>query len=554
MSSLRPRALPAFPLPALLLAALALSGCRFVTRPVIDSVEPRLAAPGDTLTISGRHFGKERGESFVTIGGIAPTMFSYLEWTDRLIRVRIPETGGGGLVYVHRNKKDIKSNPAFFANRLTLPQPVASGGSGEAPRAAAVEPLSGPVGSLVTLRGSGFGASREGGGVFFTWASSPPDALAAVSGGAQDEAETVEVSAAEEGYEYWGEREIRVRVPDGAVSGAVEVRNERGSSKTVFFEVTNRLGTKTFRDKRSYTFSYSVDIQFRAASAPNSLSLWMPKPAASSSQRNVKLLSRNIEPFVDDYRGVSLFQITNAAPATSAGVRVSFVADVYEVSIAVNPWAFRPGADSPIRALYTVPSPLVPSDDEAVKRQAAALAGGETNPYLKARRIYQWLITKAGIRQARGQGGALEGLAAKQLDSYQASLLFCALARAVSVPALPAAGVLVGRGRETAPHYWAEFWLDGFGWVPVDPALGAGAAPAFFPLRKDHAAFYFGSMDNQRVTFSRGDAALPRQDAASGRPAARDRAFALQSIWEEAAGGLEAYSSLWSDVAVTGVY
>jgi hypothetical protein len=39
-----------------------------------------------------------------------------------------------------------------------------------------------------------------------------------------------------------------------------------------------------------------------------------------------------------------------------------------------------------------------------------------------------------------------------------------------------------------------------------------------------------------------------------GRTAARNRDFALQNLWEEAVGGLEAYSSLWGDITITGVY
>jgi hypothetical protein len=72
-------------------------------------------------------------------------------------------------------------------------------------------------------------------------------------------------------------------------------------------------------------------------------------------------------------------------------------------------------------------------------------------------------------------------------------------------------------------------------------------------VREDHAAYYFGSLDNQRITFSRGQAALSQMDP-RGRVAVRARDYALQNLWEEAVGGLESYSSLWSDVTITGVY
>jgi transglutaminase-like putative cysteine protease len=115
------------------------------------------------------------------------------------------------------------------------------------------------------------------------------------------------------------------------------------------------------------------------------------------------------------------------------------------------------------------------------------------------------------------------------------------------------AGVLVDRNRQVIRHYWAEFWIDGFGWIPLDPALGAGAAPDSFNLRQDRAAYYFGNLDNQRIAFSRGERTLFQMDP-RGRAAVHPRSFALQNLWEEAVGGIESYSSLWGDVTITGMY
>jgi hypothetical protein len=87
----------------------------------------------------------------------------------------------------------------------------------------------------------------------------------------------------------------------------------------------------------------------------------------------------------------------------------------------------------------------------------------------------------------------------------------------------------------------------------VDPALGAGAAPPSFVLRADRERYYFGNLDNQRISFSRGFTVLSPMDPRS-RTLARERDYALQSLWEEAVGGLESYSSVWSDIIVNGVY
>jgi transglutaminase-like putative cysteine protease len=348
----------------------------------------------------------------------------------------------------------------------------------------------------------------------------------------------VEVFETESGYELWGEREIRVRVPDGAISGNIEVRTPQGSSRPFFFEISGQPGTKTYGDKRSYTISYSVNIQVKEASEPNSLYLWIPRPVSSASQRGVELLSRDAEPFIDDYRGTSLFQFNNLDASSRTGIALSYRVEVYSLETALQARQVKEGGDSPVDSAWSLPGPLIPSDDPRIRTLAAAVTGKERNPYLKARQIYDWLIREGNIRSRPLTGGAIEALEQKQADPYMAALLFCALCRASGISAIPVAGVLVNRGTETVRHYWAEFWINGFGWVPVDPALGAGAAPASFGLPGDRADWYFGNLDNQRITFSRGQTLLSQMDV-RGRAAWRTRDYALQNLWEEAVGGLE---------------
>jgi hypothetical protein len=526
---------------------LCFAACKPKT-PEILSIDPRIGNMGDVLTIQGSGFGKERDESYITIAGMPPTTSSYLSWNDEKIMVKIPEFGEAGLIYVHRGRE--KSNPVLFTNQTTLP--VFSGGAETdgAPRITSIEPASGTVGSLVTILGSNFGTSRETGAVCFSWnaetSSSRPEGI--------ESPNFVEASAAEFGYEFWSEREIRVRVPDGAISGNVELRTPRGNSRPVFFEIAGKPGTKTFKDKRSYTISCSVDIRIDRAVNPNTLYIWMPQPAVSASQRNVRLLSRSVEPFVENYRGTSLFQFINILPQTSRTITLSYVADVYAVETSIRSQTpVKLDSPSPVGTVYTLPGPLIPADNPEIKTKAAEIVGRERLPYAKAQKIYEWIVSSGGIQEVPLSGGAPEALEEKRADCYRAALLFCAMARSQGIPALPVAGVLINRSRTTTRHYWAEFWLDGFGWIPADPALGAGIVPEDFNIREDHAKYYFGNLDNQRLAFSRGERSLS-QMSPRGRPALRTRDYSLQNLWEEAVGGLESYSSLWSDVTITGMY
>jgi transglutaminase-like putative cysteine protease len=502
---------------------------------------------GEVLTIQGTGFGDQRGENRVTIAGITPTASSYIEWKNDRIAVRIPDFGESGLVYVHAAGR--KSNAALFTNRDSMPLPVSPEDAGVGPRILAVEPAAARIGTAIVITGRNFGASRENGSVRFAWdAEESPSAPAAVRA-----PDSIEASEVEFGYELWSDREIRVRVPDGAVSGNLTVSTARGDAIPVFFETIDRPGTKTFKEKRSFVVSYSVDVKASRASGPSSLYLWVPRPGNGPSQRNTKLLSRSMEPFVDGHRGAALFQIKDLGENQSSSIALSYLVDVYAVETKVKPQAIKTDSASPIQTAYLGSPLLIPSDDREIVNTAERIVGKEKNPYLKAKKIYDWITTELSIATTTQTGGALAALQNRKADAYSATLLFCALARSADIPALPDAGFLVDRNRTATRHFWAEFWIDGFGWVPVDPALGAGAAPAGFTLRPDSREYYFGNVDSQRIIFSRGLSVLSPMDP-RGRVAARDRGYAFQTLWEEAVGGLESYSSLWSDITVTGVY
>jgi transglutaminase-like putative cysteine protease len=516
--------------------------------PVISSIDPKIGQIGEVITLTGDNFGASRDESYVTIAGIAPTNSSYYLWQNNLIIVRVPELGESGLVYVHAGGK--KSNGVLFSNSASVPRPIEGEELGLEPKIVSVNPQTGTPGSLIIINGSNFGVSRENGGVFFSWdfesTSFNPYVVR--------EPEFIEVSETELGYESWSAREIRVRLPDGAVSGNIEVRTPHGRSRPVFFDVSGRPGNKNLGNKRSYTISYSVDIKVLEATRPNTLYLWIPRPINSPSQRNVSLVSRSTEPFVENHRGVSLYKLDNMGTGASQSINVSFYVEVYAVETVLRPLSIRQES-SPLSTLYTQSSSLIPSDNPQIMAAVSSITGREQNPYIKARALYDWVIANMQITETlpSSNTGIETALEQRRADSYTAALLYTAMARAAGLPCIPVAGVLIDRNGRTTRHYWTEFWIDGFGWVPADPVMGTRAVSKSFAANEDPANFYFGSMDNQRIAFSRGELNLSQIES-RGRLVSHTHAYSLQNIWEESAGGLESYSSLWGDITISGIY
>ncbi|MCL2720298.1 MAG: IPT/TIG domain-containing protein [Treponema sp.] len=534
--------------------------------PLISSIDPKIGVMGEFITLTGSGFGNTRDDSsYVMIAGISPTNSSYSLWQDNLIIVRVPELGESGLVYVHVRGK--KSNGVLFTNTASVPRPVDGENFGLGPRITSVNPQSGAPGSIITITGNNFGVTRENtpnsvSGVFFSWdfesSSFNPFAV--------NDPDFIEVSEIELGYESWSSREIRVRLPDGAVSGSLEVRTIHGRSRPVYFDITGKPGTKFFKDRRIYTVSYSADIRVNEATRPNTLYLWMPRPIISSSQRNVRLISRNTYPFLENHKGVSLYKLDNLLAGSSHSIDNSYRVEVYAVESNINPQSIRQ-ITTPLSVMYTQNTDLIPSDNQQIRTTVNSIIGREQNPYIKTRVIYNWIIENIQITDTTSSPvNLVTALEQRRADSYTTMLLFVTMTRAAGVPCIPIAGVLINQTGHTTRHFWAEFWIDGFGWIPVDVVMGAGALQHIFQsMNITHewyvdsqqpgfeAIYYFGNLDNQRIAFSRGEYQLFQMEN-RGRIVSHPQSYSLQNIWEEAAGGLESYTSLWGDIIISGTY
>jgi transglutaminase-like putative cysteine protease len=206
--------------------------------------------------------------------------------------------------------------------------------------------------------------------------------------------------------------------------------------------------------------------------------------------------------------------------------------------------------------MYTQSSNLIPSDNPDIRATVSRIIGREQNPYNKAKLLYDWILNEMLITESAAGvpvHSIVSVLEQREADPYNAALLYVTLARAAGLPCIPVAGVLVNRNGQTLRHYWTEFWIDGFGWIPVDPAMGAEAVPDSFIVNQEAGSYYFGNIDSQRIAFSRGELTLSQIES-RGRLVSHKQSYSLQNIWEEAVGGLESYSSLWGDIIISGFY
>jgi transglutaminase-like putative cysteine protease len=226
----------------------------------------------------------------------------------------------------------------------------------------------------------------------------------------------------------------------------------------------------------------------------------MPLVAAWDSQTNVttERTTPNPNTWKDPLsgNGILSWQFTGE-PGSGALVVITdeFTYTCYQVSyeIDLNKIGMYDKASSDYQ-LYTRPEKYLEADDVQIKKIASELQQDKTNPYSIAASIYDWVMNHLTYRNVRGLSGAKFALENGYGNCGDYSALFTALCRAAGVPARP----IVGRWATSDPadwHVWAEFYLPGYGWLPVDPThadlTGKG---------RD----YFGNLDNRRLILHKG--------------------------------------------------
>ena len=161
---------------------------------------------------------------------------------------------------------------------------------------------------------------------------------------------------------------------------------------------------------------------------------------------------------------------------------------------------------------YLQPDRLVPVSGLPAQIAARQVAGlrGELE---RARALYDYVLQnmrydKTGV--GWGHGDAIYACSAKKGNCTDFHSLFISMARSQGIPARFEIGFALPAGEHSAEipgyHCWADFYVQGVGWVPVDISEAWQQ-----PGKRE---YFFGAHDANRIQFTTGrDLVLsPRQD------------------------------------------
>jgi len=262
---------------------------------------------------------------------------------------------------------------------------------------------------------------------------------------------------------------LPLALPVRALAAAETRRFEPGDGAWRTFEVTTR-----------------VELDPSAGAAQ----VWVPVPSVDSDwQRSLSTRFRSNGQAALVHDGTQGAGMVHARFGPDTGAAMLEVTSLVRTRDRAVDWRSRGGVpdDASLRAAWTRPTALVPTDG-LVRSAAQQAVGGAEGDVAKLRAIYEWVA--ANVDREPSVRGCGEGDVKAMLQRGRPSgkcadinALFVGMCRAVGIPARDLYGVRLAPSAfgykelgsasgslAAAQHCRAEAYVQGHGWVAMDPA------------------------------------------------------------------------------------
>ncbi|MDQ7824260.1 MAG: transglutaminase domain-containing protein [Candidatus Eremiobacteraeota bacterium] len=261
-----------------------------------------------------------------------------------------------------------------------------------------------------------------------------------------------------------------------------------------------------------------VTIQNMSSSEKVKGHLLLPLPSSYAPFQQVEHLeSRPCPCFVtalEDNRPAGVYEV-RLDPGAEEKILLSFDAAAASVRIPLSEASSRRDSRPP-EALYLRPDGEVRPDIQAIRALALSAVEGERNPYYRMVKIYDYMRKNFTFREGNMRRSLEEILKDRTVQCSDAIILFVSLCRAAEIPARIVGGLYISHEKVYFPqtHSWAEVYLQGPGWVPVDPTLGRFDNRSRLLSLGGRNCFYLQLFSNQAdlgvFTAEGGQGAIPR--------------------------------------------
>lgn len=282
------------------------------------------------------------------------------------------------------------------------------------------------------------------------------------------------------------------------------------------------------------TVSGVVSMDFDLSRHPQGkeVRLWIPYPVTDANQDITKIkISGNFAEsavYTDKEFKTPMLYARWDKNATGRNLSFSFHATREEVLRRDFP-SKEAAWDPRDHALYLAPTRLGPIDGE-VKKLADTITQGKKGVLAKAQAIYDWTVENTYRNpdtRGCGRGDVFRLLQEPGGKCADISSIYVALARAAGVPTREVFGIRMGKTAtqdiSTWQHCWAEFFLPGYGWVPVDPAdvrkmMLVEKLPLDAPETMESRRYFWGGIDAYRIRLGEGRDLILNPPPQQGEP------------------------------------
>jgi sugar lactone lactonase YvrE len=223
----------------------------------------------------------------------------------------------------------------------------------------------------------------------------------------------------------------------------------------------------------------------------------IPVPGPGQALGGEPVFSPAPDGIVEDQWGQRFARFTarDLRPGKRLAVTMTVEATLFAVRHHIEPGQVGDLRSVPrdLKRLYLADAPKFALEHPSIARHLKAALDGERRPLHMVRKISRYLGEHMEYELAGGWNIAPTVIDRGTGSCSEYTFVFIAMCRAAGIPARYA-GAIVVRGDAASTddvfHRWAEVWLPGYGWVPVD----AQAADKPTPEQRAEA---FGALDNR---------------------------------------------------------
>ncbi|MCD6095633.1 MAG: transglutaminase domain-containing protein [Thermoprotei archaeon] len=228
------------------------------------------------------------------------------------------------------------------------------------------------------------------------------------------------------------------------------------------------------------------------------LRIWIPVPRKCELQSNIRIVRYYPKrPYIaheEALQRTAYFEVPMTEEGAKVWVEYEYTCKAFFKR--VDPSKILPhDEDSDIYVKYTSEKPPHIVFTPRLEKLAKDIVGTEKNPYVKAKKIYEWIVKNVtyNLPYEYALYDNIPEFVATNLkgDCGMQALLFITLCRIVGVPARWQSSWYMNP-ISPSPHDWAQFYVEPYGWLYVDPSIGGG-------MPEDRKPFYFGNIDNFRM-------------------------------------------------------